>query len=102
MVRTAVVSAGASDAALRAAWRQLAPVAPDRCVVTKIEDWNTPSRVAVGKAGFVETADMTLDREWGRSRVAVFPNGDGNGQLLAELINERPSDRPASGQPQSS
>ena len=45
---------------------------------------------------------MTLDREWGRSRVAVFPNGDGNGQLLAELINERPSDRPASGQPQSS
>ena len=73
-----------------------------QAIVTKIEDWNTPSRVAVGKAGFVETADMTLDREWGRSRVAVFPNGDGNGQLLAELINERPNDRPASGQPQSS
>jgi len=38
VARTAVVSAGASDRALEAAWRQLAPLAPERCVVTKIDE----------------------------------------------------------------
>jgi flagellar biosynthesis protein FlhF len=35
---TAVVSAGASDAALRTAWRQLGGLAPARCVVTKVDE----------------------------------------------------------------
>lgn len=35
---TAVVSAGASEGALRAAWRQLAQLAPATCVVTKVDE----------------------------------------------------------------
>jgi flagellar biosynthesis protein FlhF len=38
VARTAVVSAGASEAALRAAWRQLGAVAPESCVVTKVDE----------------------------------------------------------------
>jgi RimJ/RimL family protein N-acetyltransferase len=57
-----------------------------QALVTKVEDWNQPSLAAVAKAGFHATAEMTLDREWGRSRVAVSPAGGGTGPLLAELI----------------
>jgi flagellar biosynthesis protein FlhF len=35
---TAVVSAGASEAALRAAWRRLGGLAPATCVVTKVDE----------------------------------------------------------------
>jgi len=38
VARTAVVSAGSSDAALRAAWRQLGAMAPESCVVTKVDE----------------------------------------------------------------
>lgn len=34
----AVVAAGASEIALRAAWRRLAPLAPATCVVTKVDE----------------------------------------------------------------
>jgi flagellar biosynthesis protein FlhF len=38
VARTAVVSAGASEAALRGAWRQLGAIAPESCVVTKVDE----------------------------------------------------------------
>ncbi len=38
VARTAVVSAGTSEAALRAAWRQLGAVVPAACVVTKVDE----------------------------------------------------------------
>ena len=38
VARTAVVSAGASEAALRAAWRQLGAIAPQSCIVTKVDE----------------------------------------------------------------
>ena len=38
LARAAVVSAGASDDALRPAWRQLAVLAPASCVVTKVDE----------------------------------------------------------------
>lgn len=41
VARTVVVSAGASERALRAAWRQLAPLAPASCVVTKLDETPT-------------------------------------------------------------
>ena len=57
-----------------------------RAIVTKTEHWNQPSHRALAKAGFRETAEMTLDRSWGRSRVTVAPLDGGTGPLLAELI----------------
>ena len=57
-----------------------------RTLVTKAEQWNEPSHRALAKAGFRETAQMTLDRRWGRSRVTVTPLNGGTGPLLAELI----------------
>jgi RimJ/RimL family protein N-acetyltransferase len=57
-----------------------------QAMVTKVEDWNRPSHRALAKAGFRETAEMTLDREWGRSRVTVTAVGGGTGPLLARLI----------------
>jgi RimJ/RimL family protein N-acetyltransferase len=71
------------------AWCALADRLGDegvRAIVTKTEYLNRPSRRALAKTGFREIAEMTLDREWGRSRVAVSPDGDGSGQLLASLI----------------
>lgn len=56
-------------------------------MVTKVEEQNAASRTAVVKAGFREIAQMTLDREWGRSRVTVSPlAGRKTGAALAELI----------------
>jgi RimJ/RimL family protein N-acetyltransferase len=55
-------------------------------LVTKVEERNRASRTAVTKAGFRPIATMTLDRRWGRSRVAVRPAGDGVGPLLAQAI----------------
>ena len=57
-----------------------------QAMVTKVERWNQPSHRAVDKAGFRETAEMTLDREWGRSRVTVTATGGGTGPLLVRLI----------------
>jgi len=57
-----------------------------QAIVTKVEHWNQPSHRAVDKAGFRETAEMTLDREWGRSRVTMTSVGGGTGPLLARLI----------------
>jgi L-amino acid N-acyltransferase YncA len=54
-------------------------------LITKIEDHNRASRAAVAKAGFREVAEMTLDRDWGRSHVTVSPS-TGTGRLLASLI----------------
>jgi RimJ/RimL family protein N-acetyltransferase len=72
------------------AWCELADRLLDdgvEMILTKVEDWNEPSRRAVAKAGFSETATMVLDRRWGRSRVTVAPVGDGRtGLLLATLI----------------
>jgi RimJ/RimL family protein N-acetyltransferase len=73
------------------AWCALADRLEDEgvhTIVTKVEVSNRASRVAVTKAGFRETAEMTLDREWGRTRVAVVPEGDGTGSVLARLITQ--------------
>jgi RimJ/RimL family protein N-acetyltransferase len=59
-------------------------------LVTKVNEQNMPSRAALAKAGFRAVAAMTLDRNWGRSRVAVHPIGDGIGPVLARLIAGRP------------
>jgi RimJ/RimL family protein N-acetyltransferase len=61
-----------------------------RALVTKVDERNGRSRAALAKAGFRAVAAMTLDRSWGRSRVAVRPAGDGIGPLLARLIAGRP------------
>src|SRR5438309_1424354 len=50
------------------------------------EDWNRPSHRALARTGFRPTAEMKLDRAWGRSRVAATPLGGGTGALLAGLI----------------
>lgn len=55
-------------------------------LVTRVEERNRASRAALGRTGFREVAAMTLDRNWGRSRVAVSFAGDGLGRLLARLI----------------
>ena len=57
-----------------------------QAIVTKVEHWNQPSHRAVDEAGFSETAEMTLDRGWGRSRVTMTSVGGGTGPLLARLI----------------
>jgi RimJ/RimL family protein N-acetyltransferase len=61
-----------------------------RTLVTKTEHWNEPSHRALAKAGFRETARMTLDRRWGRSRVTVTPLKGRAGPMLAELIAGSP------------
>jgi flagellar biosynthesis protein FlhF len=38
VARAAVVSAGGSETALRAAWAQLGPLAPESCIVTKVDE----------------------------------------------------------------
>jgi len=57
-----------------------------QALVTKVEQWNLPSHRALAKTGFRPTAEMKLDRAWGRSRVAATPLGGGTGALLAGLI----------------
>ena len=72
------------------AWSELADQLHDEgvhAIVTKVEDWNNASHVAVSKVGFQEIATMTLDRRWGRTRVTVEASGGGTGRLLGSLIS---------------